>query len=154
MTTEVGGLITNVRRVTTKNGDTMAFLKLEDFDGTIDVTLFPNVFYKTMNVAQLDDVVVVEGRVDNSSDTFQIFAGTVTAAANYVPDFWLKVPAQIDNPATLDKLKKLFAEHEGNSRINLNRHGEWKRITRKISDSSDLRGELKALLGADNVRLY
>lgn len=151
---KVGGLITNVRRVTTKNGDTMAFLKLEDFDGTIDVTLFPNVFYKTMNVAQLDDVVVVEGRVDNSSDTLQIFAGTVTAAANYVPDFWLKVPAQIDNPATLDKLKKLFAEHEGNSRINLNRHGEWKRITRKISDSSDLRGELKALLGADNVRLY
>lgn len=151
---KVGGLITNVRRVTTKKGDTMSFLKLEDFDGTLDVTLFPSIFYQTLSVAQLDDIVVIEGRVDNSSDTPQIVANNVTAAADYVPDFWLTMPAQIDNPSTNDKLRKLFAKHEGNSRIYLNRHGEWKRIAQKISDSSDLRGELEALLGAENVRLY
>lgn len=151
---KVGGIITNVRRFTTKKGDTMAFLKLEDFNGTIDVTLFPNVFYQTLNVAQLDDIVVIEGRVDNSSEALQILANNVTAAADYVPNLWLTIPAQIDNPSTNDKLRKLFAEHAGNSYIYLNLRGKWKRIAQKISDSSDLRGELEALLGAENVRLY
>ncbi len=151
---KVGGLITNVRRVMTKRGDTMAFLKLEDFKGTLDVTLFPQVFNQTLNVAQLDDIAVIEGRVDDSGDTIQILANSVTAAADYVPDFWLMLPAQIDNPATLDKLRKLFAEHAGISRIYVNRGGEWRKMAQKISDGSDLRGKLEALLGAENVRLY
>lgn len=151
---KVGGIITNVRRVTTKKGDTMAFLKLEDFNGTIDVTLFPNVFYQTLNVAQLDDIVVIEGRVDNSSEALQILANNVTAAADYVPNLWLTIPAQIDNPSTNDRLRKLFADHVGNSHIYLNLRGKWKRIAQKISDSSDLRNELEALLGVENVRLY
>ena len=138
----------------TKRGDTMAFLKLEDFKGTLDVTLFPQVFNQTLNVAQLDDIAVIEGRVDDSGDTIQILANSVTAAADYVPDFWLMLPAQIDNPATLDKLRKLFAEHAGISRIYVNRGGEWRKMTQRISSGSDLRGKLEALLGAENVRLY
>ena len=64
------------------------------------------------------------------------------------------IPAQIDNPTTIDRLKKIFVEHAGDRRIFLNRRGEWGKITKKISDSPDLRGELKNLLGAENVRLY
>ena len=151
---KVGGIITSVRRVTTRKGDSMAFLTLEDFDGTIDVTLFPNAFYRTINVALPEEIVVVEGRVDNDGDTVQILADNVTAIEDYTADFWLMIPAQIDTPATVDALKKIFAEHAGDSRIFINRDGKWGRIQQKISDSPALREELKTLLGAENVRLY
>ena len=151
---KVGGLITEVKRFTTKRGDTMAYLKLEDFSGTIDVTLFPNLFYQTMKIAQVDMIVVIEGRVDNSGDSLQILADKVLMAEDYEADFWLTIPARLENPATFDGLKKIFTEHAGDSRIFLNRNGVWKKLDVKISDGSELREELKNLLGAENVRLY
>ena len=151
---KVGGIITEVRRVMTKKGDSMAFVKLEDFHGEIDVTIFPNLFRQVFNVVLVDDVVVVEGRVDNSNDTIQIFADKVTAAETYTPDFWLTIPAQLETPATFDALKKIFSEHEGWSQIFLNQDGRWKKLAKKISDGLELRDELKKLLGAENVRLY
>ncbi|MBQ6296646.1 MAG: DNA polymerase III subunit alpha [Selenomonadaceae bacterium] len=151
---KVGGIITEVRQITTKKGDSMAFFTLEDFDGIINVTLFPNVFYQNSAVTQVEEVVVVEGRVDNSNDTINVVADKVTAAETYAADFWLTIPAPLETPATFDSLKKIFAEHAGWSQVFLNRLGKWKKIAPKISDSFILRDELKNLLGADNVRLY
>ena len=147
---KVGGIITDVRRLTTKRGDSMAYLKLEDFGGVLDVTLFPNIFYQTINIAVLDNIVVVEGRVDDS----QLLADKVTRAEDYAADFWLTIPARLENPATFDGLKQIFSEHAGNSRVFLNRQGTWKKIAAQISDSATLRKELGNLLGTENIRLY
>ena len=151
---KVGGIITEVRQITTKKGDSMAFFTLEDFDGIINVTLFPNVFYQNSNVAQVEEVVVVEGRVDSSNDTINVVADKVTAAETYIADFWLIIPETLEKPSTFKSLKKIFAEHAGWSQVFLNRLGKWKKIAPKISDSFNLRDELKNLLGADNVKLY
>ena len=152
---KVGGIITSVRRITTKKGDSMAFLTIEDFDGTIDVTLFPNVFYQTMKVAVPDEVVIVEGRVDSTNDGFQILAEKVTSAETYSPDFWLTVPDQLDTSATSDKLKKIFKEYSGfGGQVFLNYHGKWTKLAAKLADGLELRGELKNLLGEENVRTY
>ena len=149
---KVGGVITNLRQVMTKKGESMAFLTLEDFDGEIDVTIFPKNFYENFNAAQVDEIVVVEGRVDTARDAIQIFADKVTAAKNYVPDFWLTIPAPLETPATYDGLRKIFDDNGGRSQVFLNRNGIWKRLTKKISDTSLVK--LKNLLGAENVRLY
>ena len=151
---KVGGIITEARRITTKKGDSMAFVKLEDFDGEIDVTIFPRVFYDVSKILLVDDVVVVEGRVESSNDTVQILADRVTAAQDYVADFWLTLPAQLDTLATFDSLKKIFSENAGNSQIFLNQDGKWKKIPQKISNVPAVRDELKNLLGAGNVRVY
>jgi len=151
---KVGGIITNVRRVTTKKGDTMAFVTLEDFNGTIDITLFPNPFYMNAKLAQPDEVVVVEGRVENSGDGVQILADRFTAAENYAVDFWLTIPAQLETNATNEQLKKIFSAHKGWSHVFLNLGGKWKKLVQKISDSAELRNELKNLLGNENIRLY
>ncbi len=151
---KVGGIITEVRQITTKKGDSMAFFTLEDFDGMIKVILFPNVFYKNSNVAQVEEVVVVEGRVDSSNDMINVVADKITSAETYIADFWLIIPSSLEKPSTFKSLKKIFAENAGWSQVFLNRLGKWKKIAPKISDSSILRNELKKLLGADNVRLY
>ncbi len=151
---KIGGLVTESRRIITKRGDSMAYLKVEDFDGVLDVTIFPNVFTKCFGVAVRDEIVVVEGRVDNSGDSIQLLADRVLRAQDYSPDFWLTIPARLETPETLGKLKKIFVEHAGDSRIFLNRGGVWKKIASTISDGSVLCDELKNLLGNENVRLY
>lgn len=151
---KIGGIITAVRRTNTKHGDSMAFITVEDFDGKIDVTVFPNVFYQALEIIQPDAIVVVEGRVDSSNDALQIIADRLTDINGYAPDFWLTLPAQIDTPATVDALKKIFADYQGVSRVNLNRNGSWTKLPMKIADGHDLRGALKNLLGVENVRTY
>ena len=151
---KVGGIITEVRRLTTKRGDTMAYLVLEDFGGVLDVTLFPNVFYQTINIALVDEIVVVEGRVDNSGDSIQLLADKVTRAEDYAADFWLTIPARLESPATFDALKKIFNKYAGDSRVFLNRKGTWKKIAAQISDNPTLREELGNLLGTENIRHY
>lgn len=151
---KVGGIITEVRQITTKKGDSMAFFTLEDFDGMIKVTLFPNVFYKNSNVAQVEEVVVVEGRVDSSNDMINVVADKITSAETYIADFWLIIPSSLEKPSTFKSLKKIFAENAGWSQVFLNRLGKWEKIAPKISDSSILRNELKKLLGSENVKLY
>ena len=118
------------------------------------MTIFPAVFNKVFHVAMLDEIVVVEGRVENSGETIQILADKVTAAENYVADFWLTIPAPLETSATFNALKKIFSEHEGHSRVFMNRDGVWKKFPPKISDDPDTRDALKNLLGAQNVRLY
>jgi DNA polymerase-3 subunit alpha len=76
----VGGAITDVREITTKNGQKMAFVKLEDRFGEIEVVLFPNSFQQTLGLWVRDRVVLVRGKISardrdgNSSGEVKIMA--------------------------------------------------------------------------------
>jgi DNA polymerase-3 subunit alpha len=59
----VGGAITDVREITTRNGQKMAFIKLEDRYGEIEVVLFPSSFQQTVGLWERDRVVLVRGKV-------------------------------------------------------------------------------------------
>ncbi|HYH36540.1 MAG TPA: OB-fold nucleic acid binding domain-containing protein, partial [Candidatus Saccharimonadales bacterium] len=59
----VGGAITDVREITTRNGQKMAFVKLEDRFGEIEAVLFPNSFQQTLGLWERDRVVLVRGKI-------------------------------------------------------------------------------------------
>ncbi|HSW37266.1 MAG TPA: DNA polymerase III subunit alpha [Candidatus Saccharimonadales bacterium] len=59
----VGGAITAVREVTTKNGQKMAFVRLEDQAGDIEMVLFPNAYQQTLGIWERDRVVLARGKV-------------------------------------------------------------------------------------------
>lgn len=59
----VGGAIGDVRAITTKNGQQMAFVRLEDQSGEIEMVLFPNVYQQTSGLWERDKVVLVRGKV-------------------------------------------------------------------------------------------
>lgn len=63
----VGGIIADVRDITTKNGKRMAFVKLEDNFGELEIVLFPGSYEKSADLWQRDKVVVIKGKV-NSRD--------------------------------------------------------------------------------------
>ena len=60
----VAGMVQRVRRHTTKKGDEMAFVTLEDLQGTCDVVVFPRVWKQTKHLWQPERILVVSGKVD------------------------------------------------------------------------------------------
>jgi DNA polymerase-3 subunit alpha len=60
----IGGAITDVREITTKNGQKMAFVKIEDQFGEIEAILFPNSFQQTVGLWERDRVVLIRGKVN------------------------------------------------------------------------------------------
>jgi len=60
----IAGMVTWVRTITTKKGEPMAFVGLEDLQGSIEVVVFPSVYGKTRQLWQEDKILIVRGRVD------------------------------------------------------------------------------------------
>jgi len=84
----VAGMVQRVRRHVTKKGDEMAFVTLEDLQGTRDVVVFPRVWDKTKHLWQPERILVVSGRVD---------AGRRDEASLLCD--WVKTPGEIAVPA-------------------------------------------------------
>jgi DNA polymerase-3 subunit alpha len=60
----VSGLVQWVRPHITKRGDPMAFVHLEDLQGSIEVVVFPRVYAATRDLWEEDKILIVRGRVD------------------------------------------------------------------------------------------
>lgn len=61
----IGGSITDVREITTKNGQKMAFVKLGDEHSEIEVVLFPSIYQQTLGIWERDRVIIVKGKVSS-----------------------------------------------------------------------------------------
>jgi DNA polymerase-3 subunit alpha len=59
----IGGAVVDVREITTKNGQKMAFVKIEDTSGDIEAILFPGAFQQTLGLWERDRVVLVRGKL-------------------------------------------------------------------------------------------
>ncbi|HEU5004620.1 MAG TPA: DNA polymerase III subunit alpha [Candidatus Saccharimonadales bacterium] len=59
----VGGFVSDIREITTKNGSKMAFVKLEDISGEIELVLFPKTYLKSVDIWQRDKVILARGKV-------------------------------------------------------------------------------------------
>jgi len=62
-TTQVGGIVTAFREITTKSGQKMAFVQLSDEQSDMEVVLFPSVYQQTLGIWDPDRVVLVKGKV-------------------------------------------------------------------------------------------
>jgi DNA polymerase-3 subunit alpha len=78
----VAGLVREVRRVVTRKGQIMGYATIEDLTGTVDVVLFPRVFEQVRLLFELDNVVVVAGKVDARAGSLKATATASGAEAD------------------------------------------------------------------------
>jgi DNA polymerase-3 subunit alpha len=156
----VGGILASVNRRVNKNGMPWASAQLEDLTGGIEVMFFPHV-YSSYGTEIVDDAVVLIGaKVRIQDDRIALIVNDLV-----LPDF--SSAAQVNRPlavslptrqCTVDKvtaLKQVLALHPGTSRVHL-RLVSGERVTTleldqslRVTPSSALMGDLKALLGPD-----
>jgi len=73
----LGGLISSVKKIITKNGKPMLFMKLEDLTGRTEVVIFPNLLDRNPIALQENKIVFVAGRVDDRNGEIKIIADDV-----------------------------------------------------------------------------
>jgi DNA polymerase-3 subunit alpha len=59
----IAGFVENARINMTKNGERIAFLRLADFSGSIDLTVFPRVFKEYANIMSAGSCIAVKGKI-------------------------------------------------------------------------------------------
>ena len=155
----VGGILTGLQRRLTKKGDPWASATLEDLAGGVEVAFFPKVYLDCSLLLAEDAIVLVKGRVARSEDRLSLHAQSVV-----VPDLSVsadKGPVQVSiaasrcTPPVVDRLRDVLQAHPGTTVVHLKLLNAGKATTLKLDDglrvtpTSALMGDLKALLGAD-----
>ena len=61
----VGGIITEAKKIRTRNGDPMMFATLDDLEGAVEILVFGKALAEYEGALGVDQVVLVRGRVDH-----------------------------------------------------------------------------------------
>jgi DNA polymerase-3 subunit alpha len=80
----VAGMVTYIRYHQTKKGDPMAFVNLEDTQGVLKLVIFPNTWERVSELIRYDQVVVVEGKIDNERGDPKILVDDVKTEIDIV----------------------------------------------------------------------
>ena len=150
----LGGILTETKRHTTKKGDTMCFAVLEDFSEKIEVTVFPRTFYQNVNLLLPDMPVVLQGKLDIGDERISVLADKFWSLEEYVPEYYLSLPAGEAYAAAREGLKKILAERPGGDPVHVQMGGRWQTLPegQGLSDDEETKEALIALLGETAVK--
>lgn len=74
----IGGIVASVKKIFTRNGNNeMAFVRLEDKTGSIELVVFPRIFEETKSFWVHDRVILVKGKVNEKDDRITIIVDAV-----------------------------------------------------------------------------
>ncbi|MEK7541766.1 MAG: DNA polymerase III subunit alpha [Patescibacteria group bacterium] len=71
-TIAIGGLVSGIQKITTKSGEPMLFVKMEDATSRTEVLVFPKVLARNPGIWQQEKVLVVRGRVSDKDGIAKI----------------------------------------------------------------------------------
>lgn len=165
----LGGLITTIQKIATRANEPMLFVKVEDLSGALEVLVFPRVLQANPTVWQLDQMVLVDGKVSDKDGVVKVLANeawpfnpqalpphlTRKLRPEQAPTLAIAVPASSD-AALFERLRAVLAQHPGEARVFLTVAGERQRRieTRfRVAYSPTLESELQSLLGVQAVQM-
>jgi DNA polymerase-3 subunit alpha len=116
----VGGIVGDLRAMTTKKGEPMVFLRLDDFTGSADTVVFNSVYAHSRELCEVDRILVVKGRVDHkqAGDT-KLIALEVSAfeATPERTEVRLKVDARRAPAGVIRELASLVKDFPGEAPV-------------------------------------
>jgi DNA polymerase III subunit alpha len=152
----VGGIVSAIKGLTTKKGEPMVFLRLDDVTGSAEVVVFNSVYASSRELCVQDAILVVKGRVDHKQEgETKLLAMEVSAFEAVQPrrDVTLKIDARAARAGIIRELATLVRDFPGDSRVNLilqMSEGERQLVlgpNYKVKPVPDFFAEARALLG-------
>ncbi|MBP1890390.1 DNA polymerase-3 subunit alpha [Clostridium moniliforme] len=155
----LGGILTEVNQKVTRNNTIMAFLKLEDLSGEIEVIVFPRTLDKVRESISEDGLVTITGRISLKEDEPPKLICEKVEGLEKVDSN--KVYIRVENDESMKKinfeLKHGFSEYKGDSAVYLF-NSERKRSYRLSKDAwvnlnTEIIKELKDKYGEENIKV-
>ncbi len=170
----LAGVINNFKRKSTKNGNLMAFITLEDLEGTVEIIAFPKVYEKCKENIKKDEIIITEGRLDVAEGKTKIIAEKISLLEKYLKnkkitsktkeknrnlaeELHLEINTEKNESNFLRKLKELFYDYPGKSQVVLHFKDKDKTILHTIDKkysvniNDKLLEETRSILGNEKV---
>ncbi|MEE1517339.1 MAG: DNA polymerase III subunit alpha, partial [Lachnospiraceae bacterium] len=152
----VGGMINSISIKSTKTGKMMAFFRLEDMFGNVEVIVFPKDYEKYRSAILDDAKVFVRGRVNvTDNDGAKVICESITAFENMPSDLWIRFADMEQYNEMSEKIDKILRESDGRDNVilYLTKEKQKKHLpaSRSVYANEELLSTLRALLGEENV---
>ncbi|MBV51296.1 MAG: DNA polymerase III subunit alpha [Nitrospinae bacterium] len=159
----IAGIPAKILPKTTRKGDKMAIVTLEDLNGSIEVILWPETYAVTESILTGDDPILVEGSVDSEGNQPKVIATKVCLLSEAKKHWKGGVLIHFRTPGlekdTLIAVRKILGKYKGNNKVQLDFLFPNNNL-RKLSVNDDLTiqpcdeiiQEIESVLGEDSIR--
>jgi DNA polymerase-3 subunit alpha len=164
-TVRLGAIVTAVKEISTKSGDRMAFVTLEDLAGTVEAVVFPDVYRSSMLHLAKDSAVLAKGTVDIGEDgTAKLLVSEVRPLAlsgnGGTPLVEVTLSGAAVSEAALHRLDAILRAHPGDAALRLHLQlPDGQRVTiapaasRSVTPNDAFRQAVEAEFGAGCLTL-
>lgn len=150
----LAGMISSVKRITSRKGDPMAFVSVEDLTGSCEVVVFPEVYRRYGRVLDLREPLLIKGRASNNGEEAKVLAEEIMPLESMHIELWLKVS---EDPQQNNLLVEVLQQYRGNTPVIF--YHQATKTPQQLEKSlwvnlhPQLKRDLTKLLGAENVKL-
>ena len=113
----IGGVVNALKEITTKKGDRMAFLTLEDLHGVAEVIIFAELYKKSTLLLKSEEPVFIKGRVDAGDENAKIVANEILpfdqAVNKLTTTIHLRLRSEGLNREDLMAIREIFEDCRG-----------------------------------------
>jgi DNA polymerase III subunit alpha len=155
----VAGIVSALKQLTTKKGEPMVFMRLDDVLGSAEVVVFNSVYAEARELLVPDAVLVVKARVDHKEGESKLIALEVTAfeAAPERGEVRLRLDARRARAGIIRELAAVVRDFPGEAPVVVDLvTSEGPRVFQfgteyRVKPEPDFFAEVKALLGESAV---
>jgi len=160
----IGGIVNSIKEVTTKKGDRMAFVALEDLNGRAEIVVFPETFRASINLLKKDALVYIRGKVNLREDIAKVIAEELVPLEQVEKRLTKVISIDLLTAGldieTLKNIKKVLANHPGQTPVYINFKDAAGRRTvvnsgedYKVESGAPLFEELGQLVGNNAIKI-
>lgn len=172
----LGGILSEVKFSTTKKGESMAYVTLEDLSGSIETLIFPRNLAANRPFLEDDKIVLIKGRINYQEEAPKFFAEEVQPlskenaaensqknqdikqqAQNNAVKIYLQLLGEKAQKSFLGQILAVLGDYPGEYPVYLY-YKEHKRMTLApkeywVADDEELYMRLAQLLGSENISI-
>ena len=113
----IAGIVSNIREITTKRKDVMAYVTLDDLNGSVTAIFFAEIYRNAFALLHSDEPVLIRGIMDIAEESVKVIANEIflLSEATVIPynSVHFRVDAKRTNEENLKHLYAIFREKQG-----------------------------------------
>ena len=159
----IAGIPDKVLPKTTRKGDKMAIVTLEDLNGSVEVILWPEIYATIENILSDDDPILVQGTVDSDGNQPKVIAKKVCLLKEAKEHWEGKVHIRFRTLGlekdTLISTKKILEKYKGGNETFVEFLFPSNRVRKlsvdenlKVKPCDEIVQEIETVLGKDSIR--
>ena len=157
----LAGLIPAIKTIVTKKGQMMAFAKLEDMTGSIEMVIFPSVYEKYRKILDEDVVIIAEGKLSSKDGVeYNLLVDKMRLPEKGIEEeriVKLRITEDLNSEEANKKIEFLKSlESEGTEVMKILVYIEgraYKMNIKGVSLTTEMENDFKNIFGEENVKV-